>query len=109
MAFYLLYHSRLKESTPVANMDGDRVDFVEVSAQLPERNEKQELELVGSTAGMVSSHFEWLTTADAGIVRLTPQLTPSEMAPAFNDLYKGEFLRMWIFHVQPNCEPLIRK
>ncbi|PHU99444.1 hypothetical protein CSQ88_22550 [Iodobacter sp. BJB302] len=67
VAFYLLYHSRLKESTPVANMDGDRVDFVEVSAQLPERNEKQELELVGSTAGMVSSHFEWLTTADAGI------------------------------------------
>jgi hypothetical protein len=109
VAFYLLFHSSWEESTPVASMDGDRVDFVEFSAQPPERSEEQEFELVGSTAGMVSKYFEWLTTADAGIVRLTPQLTPSEMAPAFNDLYKGEFLRMWIFHLQPNYEPLIRK
>lgn len=109
VAFYLLLHSKWEELAPVAKMDGDRVEFVEFATQPPERNEGQEFELVGSTAGMVSRHFKWLTAADEGIVRLTPQLTPGEMAPAFNDSYKGEFLRMWLFHVVPNYEPLIRK
>ena len=90
-------------------MDGDRVDFVDLAIQPTERNEGQEFEMIGSTAGMVSRHFEWLTTADARIVRLTPQLTPSEMSPAFDDSYKGDVLRMWIFHVQPSYGPLIRK
>lgn len=109
VAFYLVLHSRWGVHAPVATMDGDRVDFIDLVAQPPERNDEHEFEIIGSTAGMVSRYFEWLTTADAGIVRLTPQLTPDEMAPTFDDSYKGEFLRMWLFHVQPNCEPLIRK
>lgn len=109
VAFYLVFHSRWFEYAPVATMDGERLDYVELVAQPPERNDEQEFEIIGSTAGMVSRHFEWLTTADAGIVRLTPQLTPGEMAPAFDDSYKGEVLRMWLFHLQPNYEPLIRK
>lgn len=108
-ALYLMFHSTLDARDPVAHMDGDRVDFVELVAQPPQRNEDQEFEMIGSIAGMVSRHFEWLTTADAGIVRLTPQLTPAEMAPAFDDTYRGEVLRMWLFHIQPNHEPLIRK
>lgn len=109
VAFYLIFHSTLEESTPVVSMDGDKVDFVEFSAQSPERSDEQEFEFVGSTAGMVSRHFEWLTTADASIVRLTPQLTPSEMAPAFNDSYKGEFLRMWILQLRPNYHSFLLK
>ncbi len=109
VAFYLIFHSTWEEHGPVATMDGDRVDFIEFFAQPPERNDSQEFEMIGSTAGMVSRHFEWLTTADARIVRLTPQLTPSEMAPAFDDSYRGEILRMWLFHIEPNYEPLIRK
>jgi hypothetical protein len=109
IAFYLIFHSRWSEHAPVAEMDGDRVDFVDIVAQPPDRNEEQEFEMIGSTAGMVSRYFEWLTAADSEIVRLTPQLTPAQMAPAFNDSYKGEVLRIWLFHMQPNYEPLIRK
>ena len=109
VAFYLVFHSRWDEPAPVATMDGDRVDYVELIAKPPERNEGQEFEMIGSTAGMVSQHFEWLTTADEGIVRLTPQLTPDQMAPGFDESYKGEILRMWQFRLQPNYEPLIRK
>lgn len=109
VAFYLIFHSIWEEHAPVAKMDGDRVDYIEFFAQPLHRNEAQEFEIIGSTAGMVSRHFEWLTTADARIVRLTPQLTPSEMAPAFDDSYRGEILRMWLLRIQPNYEPLIRK
>jgi hypothetical protein len=31
------------------------------------------------------------------------------MAPAFDDFYRGEIFRMWLFHIEPNYEPLIRK
>ena len=109
VAFYLVFHARWDAHDPVATMAGDRVDFVDLVAQPPERTEGQEFEMIGSTAGMVSKHFKWLTTADAGIVRLTPRLTPGEMAPAFDDSYKGETLRMWLFHLQPSYEPLVRK
>jgi hypothetical protein len=109
VALYLLFHARLNEHDPVATMDGDKVDFVDLVAQPANRTEDQEFELIGSTAGMVSRHFEWLTTADERIVRLTPNLMPSDMSPAFDDSYKGEFLRMWLFHLQPNYVPLIRK
>lgn len=109
VAFYLIFHSTWEEHGPIANMDGDRVDFIEFFSQPLGRNEAQEFEIIGSTAGMVSRHFEWLTTADERIVRLTPQLTPSEMAPAFDDSYRGEILRMWLFQIEPNYETLIRK
>lgn len=109
VAFYLVFHSRWGGHTPVANMDGDRVDSVDLIAQPAERNEEQEFEMIGSTAGMVSSHFEWLTTADARIVRLTPQISPGDMAPAFDETYRGEVLRMWLFNIRPNYKPLVRE
>ncbi|MEO3714130.1 hypothetical protein [Roseateles flavus] len=109
VAFYLIFHSRWDPVDPVATMDRDRVDYIDLIAQPPERNEEQEFELIGSTAGMVSRHFEWLTTADERIVRLTPQLTPAQMAPAFDESYRGQVLRMWQFELRPNPEPLIRK
>jgi len=109
VAFYLTLNSGWEQRDPVAKMDGDRLDYVELITEPPERTTNQDFEIIGSTASMVSRHFQWLTSADAGIVRLTPQLTPNEMAPAFDDSYRGEVLRMWLFNFEPNYAPLIRK
>lgn len=109
VAFYLFLNSRWEDRDPVVMMDGGRVDYVELISEPTERTPDQNFEIIGSTASMVSRHFQWLTSADAGIVRLTPQLTPSEMAPAFDDSYRGDVLRMWLFNLQPNYDPLIRE
>lgn len=105
-AFYLIFHSRWPDADPTVHMDGDRVDYVEFVANPEERFEQQEFEIIGSTAGMISSHYEWLTTADSNIVRLTPSLSPAEMAPGFDDSYKGEELRLWQFESVPNYDSL---
>jgi len=108
VAFYLTLTSGWGLRDPVAEMDGDRLNYVELITEPPERTKNQDYELIGSTASMVSRYFQWLTSADDGIVRLTPQLTPNEMAPAFDDSYRGEVLRMWLFHFEPNYAPFIR-
>jgi len=104
VAFYLLFHSRWDTSEPIATMHGDRVNYVDFIAEPPERTEGQEFEIIDSLASMVSRHFEWLTTADEGIVRLTPQLTPAQMAPGWDDSYKSDVLRLWQLHLVPGYE-----
>lgn len=106
VAFYLVFHSRWNDSAPTAKMDDDRLVHIDFIAEPPERNKGQEFEILGSIAGMISQHFEWLTTADDRIVRLTPQLRPDQMAPAFDESYSGQVLRMWQFRLEPNYKPL---
>ena len=109
IAFYLIFHSTWEEEMPIAKMNGERIEYVEIAAkQVDEKSSEQEFEVLGSLAGMISSYFKWLTTADNEIVRLTPQLAPGELAPGFDDAYRGEVLRLWQFQIQPNYEPLIR-
>lgn len=110
IAFYLMFHSSWTEDTPVATMDGDRVKYIEINArQSCARSTEQEFEFLGSLGGMVSNYYKWLTTADEKIIRLTPQLTPSQLAPGFDDAYQGEVLRIWQFELQPSYEPLHRQ
>ncbi|CAG2155551.1 hypothetical protein LMG31506_05449 [Cupriavidus yeoncheonensis] len=109
IAFYLMFHSDWEEEMPVATMNGERIEYVEIEArQANEKHSGQEFEALGTLAGMISGYYKWLTTANDEIVRLTPQLDPSELAPGFDDAYRGEVLRLWQFKIQPNYEPLIR-
>jgi hypothetical protein len=109
VAFYLMFHSDWQEQKPVANMDGDRIKYVEIEAtQENERQVGQEFEMLGTLAGMISSYYKWLTTANDEIVRLTPHLDPGELAPGIDDTYRGDALRLWQFRLQPNYEPLMR-
>lgn len=109
IAFYLMFHSSWEEDISIANMDGDRVEYVDITArQAGDKALEQEFEGLGTLAGMISSYYKWLTTAEDEIVRLTPQLEPAALAPGFDDAYRGEVLRLWQFQVQPNYDPLIK-
>lgn len=107
IAFYLMFHSRWTSDEPVAQLTDNRVEFVDISAT-PEEKEipAQEFASLGSIAGMISSYYKWLTTANDQIIRLTPHASPGEMAPGFDDAYRGKVLRLWQFEVRPNYEPL---
>lgn len=110
IAFYLMFHSSWKDDIPTAKMNGDRVEYVEVIAeQTGDRDPAQEFESLGTLAGMISSYYKWLTTADDEIVRLTPQLGPGELAPGLDGTYHGEFLRLWQFEIRPNYDSLIKQ
>mgnify|MGYP002041401482 CR=1 FL=1 len=109
IAFYLMFHSTWKDEMPVATMDGERVKYVEIAArQSGDKSVEQAFESLGTLAGMISSYYKWLTTAGDEVVRLTPQLEPAELAPGFDDAYRGEVLRLWQFQIEPNYQPLIR-
>lgn len=108
IAFYLIFHSNWESELPVANVSNGRIDYVEISARAPlSEDVTQPFESLGTLAGMISSYYKWLTTANEEVVRLTPQLEPAELAPGFDDAYIGEVLRLWQFKIEPNYEPLI--
>jgi hypothetical protein len=110
IAFYLMFHSTWEDEMPIATMDRERVEYVEIAArQAGEKSLDQAFESLGTLAGMISSYYKWLTTTDDEVVRLTPQLEPAELAPGFDDAYRGEVLRLWQFQIEPNYEPLIRR
>lgn len=109
IAFYLMFHSDWVEGEPVAKMKGERIEYVEI--EFRQENDKypdQEFEMLGTLAGMITNYYKWLTTANNEIVRLTPHLDPSDLAPALDDEYRGEVLRLWQLELKPNYEPLIR-
>lgn len=110
IAFYLMFHSSWEEDGAIASMNGERIEYVEIAAkQAGEKVPDQEFESLGTLAGMISSYYKWLTTADDSVVRLTPQLEPAELAPGFDEAYRGEFLRLWQFRLEPNYEALIQR
>lgn len=110
IAFYLMFHSTWEDDAPVATMEGERVKYVEIAArQAGQKSPEQEFEGLGTLAGMISSYYKWLTTTDDEIVRLTPQLEPADLAPGFDDSFRGEFLRLWQFQTVPNYDALIRR
>ena len=112
IAFYLMFHSTWVDDESLAVMDGERINYVEFSAHSEDyRGDDlvgQPFRSLGTLAGMVSSYYKWLTTSNEEIVRLTPQLEPVDLAPGFDDGYKGEVLQLWQFQIEPNYEPLIR-
>lgn len=109
IAFYFMFHSDWVEEKPVATMNGERIEYVDIEfRQEGDKYPDQEFEMLGTLAGMITNYYKWLTTANDEIVRLTPHLDPSDLAPALNDEYQGEVLRLWQFELKPNYEPLIR-
>ena len=111
IAFYLMFHSVWVDDEPLAVMDGERVSYVEFAARSEDDREDlpgQPFRSLGTLAGMVTSFYKWLTTAEEGIVRLTPQLEPADLAPGFDDSYKGQVLHLWQFQIEPNYEPILR-
>jgi len=109
IAFYFMFHSDWVEKKPVATMSGERIEYVDIEFhQEGEKYPDQEFEMLGSLAGMVTNYYKWLTTANDEIVRLTPHLDPSDLAPALNDEYRGDVLRIWQFELKPNYDPLRR-
>ncbi len=111
IAVYLMFHSSWLDDEPRAVMDGDRVSYIEFAARSEDDREDppgQPFRSLGTLAGMVSSYFKWLTTANEEIVRLTPQLEPADLAPGFDDNYKGKVLQLWQFQMQPNYGPIVR-
>ena len=111
IAFYLMFHSNWVDDAPLAVMDGERVSYVEFAARSEDDREDppgQPFRSLGTLAGMVTSFYKWLTTANEEIVRLTPQLEPADLAPGFDDGYRGKVLHLWQFQIEPNYEPIIR-
>lgn len=106
IAFYMMFHSSWDDPNPTVMMDEDRIEYVEFVTEPSERTTGQNFEIIGTTAGMVSKYFDWLTTADEGIVRLVPAIPPEKMAPGFDESYKSDVLHIWQFHMEPNYDSL---
>ncbi|MBD9534198.1 hypothetical protein IB233_21470 [Comamonas sp. CMM01] len=110
IAFYLIFNSKWEASDPVAYMDGNRIDYAEITSK-PHMDEsvqgvknEQEFRIIGTTAGMISNLYENLTTDNDEITRIIPHWTPDEMNPGIDESYKGEDLRLWQFQFVPNYD-----
>jgi len=105
LAWYLLHYGRWSDfENPAEIIDGELIhfDFVPVKEQ-PE-NQQIDILIAGSLSEMISQQFNVATSGEEGRTNLTPQLDPEKFGIAIPSGYKGSYLRVVRFILQPSTD-----
>ena len=104
IAYYLMQYGEWPDSEPewiVHNGELLAFDFV---ANPEIRTPDQYFEIIGTLSGMISRRYNDLTTRQGNVERLAPAVEPGSLGVLIDEDYKGKFLPLWRFHLQPNYE-----
>lgn len=105
IAFYLIRFGSWTTNTPVAQMNGDRVESVryEFYPDVPWEKE-QGFAILGELSSMVTSAYNEHTVYESKIIALDAKVDPEVFSVKIPDGYSGEQLPLWQLAVQPNSE-----
>jgi hypothetical protein len=102
IAFMLMTGGTWEEHGPLAELDMDGTPNGILFEYRPREDHGQGFEIIGSLSDIFSSHFQWRTLKEQRVSRIAVGLVPGQMANLIPEGYKGKFLPLWRFILQPN-------
>jgi hypothetical protein len=101
IALYLMFYGNWREEAPRLEIADNQPVAVE-HRLVPEQDNKQGFEIIGSLSDLFSSFFRQATVEGARIGHLQIDLTPGSLGQLIPDDYKGKVLPLWRFHLEPS-------
>ena len=101
--FLMLYGDWPSEGVETIINNDELISFDFVSQPI-ESNSDQGFDMIGVMSGMISRHFNKLTTEEGVIKHLSPQVNITNLGFQIPDNYQGQDLHLWRFIQQPSYE-----
>jgi len=101
LAFYLMLYGDWPSSNPVANIEANELISIDIEVMPHEPTPEQGFEIIGSLSSMISCRYNDLTTSKGGVNRLSPRAEPGSLGVLIPSEYKGKYLPLWRFVIQP--------
>ena len=99
IATYLMFYGRWRyESEP--KLVGNEIEAVE-HRWVPEQDQQQGFEIVGSLSEMFSTFYRFMTQEDGEVTRLQIEVTPGSLGQLIPENHKGDKLPPWRFRMHP--------
>lgn len=102
LAWYLMLFGNWTAFSQVPIVHGYEFLGVENRVEPEEWEPSQGFASLGFLSTMISNVFRSRTTQDDRVSRLSPQGDPTAFGICIPDDYKGDVLKLWRFHLQPN-------
>jgi hypothetical protein len=106
LTWFLMLNGKWTDVRQTAKVDGDLLEFMEISAAPEETTEGQGFEIVGTMSQMISNQYLRATSKEGVIRSLAPQVNANELGVIIPRDYEGEALHLWRLHVAPNFEDI---
>ena len=102
LAFYLMLFGKWPFKGPIYNLEANKPVAIEYRCQPHKTTPKQGFEIVGDLSGMFSSYYNMITAPDSDVERISPKQAPTSMGIIIPRDYKGKYLPLWRFRIEPN-------
>jgi len=103
IAWIFMQHGEWEEHEPAAELDGDRVKWIEYRWE-PIQRQNQGFEMIGTLSRMFARYYAEMTVNEREVVQVHAPLRPGWFAPLVSTDYKSKALPLWRFILQPNYE-----
>jgi len=98
LALYLMLFGRWPASNPQPRIRDDILEAVDIVATPETPTPNQPFEFVGDLSGMISRHYNFLTTSETGIERLEPTQEPGALGVGMPSTC--DYLKLWRFTIR---------
>lgn len=102
LAYYLMLFGNWPLDGPIyVSDDNNKPAAIEFRSQPYETTPRQGFEIVGTLSSMFSSYYNMITAPAGDVERISPKQTPSSMGIIIPRDYKGKYLPLWRFVIEP--------
>jgi len=106
ITWFLILNGKWTNVQQTAKLEGNLLEYMELSSAPEELTEGQGFEIVGTMSQMISNQYTHATTKDGVIKSLAPQVDANKLGVIIPRDYEGEALHLWRFHILPNFKDI---
>lgn len=107
IAFCLMVYGGWKDDHIEAQVQDDRIRFIDIDCRPTETTEGQDFEMVGALSEMFSRYYIWATSDGSGnIEQIHFPVKPGQVGLLIPQDFRGVSLPLWRFVVQPAMSPV---
>lgn len=104
LAFYLMLYGDWPSKKPTAQIEEGTLIAIDFVAEPIQDTPGQGFEMIGWLSKMIARRYNYLTSSEQGIDRLSPNADPGSLGVAIPRDYKSKQLPLWIFELTPSPE-----
>jgi hypothetical protein len=105
LALYFILYSTWQVNEPEAKLENGHLSCIEYTSQPIHSEEGQGFQTLGTLSGMISRHYNLLTSDLETVAKLSPASEPGILEVAIPRDYEAEGLPLWLFIISPREEP----
>jgi hypothetical protein len=109
LVWYFMLHGRWGKVDQPAEIKNGLLEYTEFSVSPEEYDKRRGFAMLGFLSELITSNYKSLTSPEGEILQLTPTQQPDQLSVLIPKDYNADVLKLWIFHIQPKYEDLVKE